>query len=70
MKKILGVPKSIANFLQEVIQEIKLVEFPSRSEVVRKTAIVFAVSITMGIILLGLDTLLVAIRNYLTSLTI
>lgn len=44
-------------FLQEVQSELSKVTFPTRTEVVRLTAIVIAISVLVGVYLGGLDYL-------------
>ncbi|MFQ5492543.1 MAG: preprotein translocase subunit SecE [Candidatus Dojkabacteria bacterium] len=68
MKKIVLFPTKIWGFVKEVVQEIKLVEFPSRSETSRMTGIVLATMIALGILLLILDTVFIFLRNYITNI--
>ncbi|KXK26671.1 MAG: Protein translocase subunit SecE [candidate division WS6 bacterium OLB20] len=70
MRRLIGIPEAIVGFIREIIQEMKLVEFPSRAETFRKTGIVFGASLLLGLLLFGLDSLFFAIRNLITNITI
>ena len=68
MNKIIKLPKQLLSFFQNVIQEIKIVEFPSRKETFKMTYIVLIISIVFTFFLLGLDLIFSILRNYLTKL--
>ena len=68
MKRILSFPISILGFIKEIFQEMKLVEFPTRSESIKMTNVVLATSFILGLVLLTMDTLFVMGRNFLTTL--
>jgi len=70
MKRIIGIPEAIIGFIREVIQEMKLVDFPSRAETFRKTYMVLGFSLLLGLILFGLDSIFIALRNFITNLVI
>lgn len=70
MKRIIGIPEAIFGFFREIIQEIKLVEFPSRSETFRKTWAVLGFSFLIAFFLFALDAIFIALRNALTNITL
>lgn len=45
----------MANFAKEAIAEFKKVEWPSKKETIRLTAILIGVSLSVGLIVLALD---------------
>ncbi len=67
MKRLLGIPKQIVDFIRSVFVELRAVEYPSRPYTFRMTSLVLGISITATLILLGIDTLFTVFRNYLTT---
>ncbi|MEK7092082.1 MAG: preprotein translocase subunit SecE [Patescibacteria group bacterium] len=55
----------VVTFLQEVIEELKKVTWPTQQEIVRLTIIVIAISILVGLYIGGLDFILVKITELL-----
>ncbi|MBI3577443.1 preprotein translocase subunit SecE [Candidatus Gottesmanbacteria bacterium] len=53
------------NFFKEVIVELKKVTWPTREETIRYTAVVFAISIIVGVFIGGLDVLFVRLTSIL-----
>lgn len=56
------------NFIQSVVKEIKLVEFPTRQETIKMTGTVLMVTVVFLIVLIILDTSFGYLRTYLTTL--
>ncbi|MCA9383794.1 preprotein translocase subunit SecE, partial [Candidatus Dojkabacteria bacterium] len=56
MKTLISLPKSMLNFIQSVVKEIKLVEFPTRQETIKMTGTVLMVTVVFLIVLIILDT--------------
>lgn len=55
----------VVTFLQEVIEELKKVTWPTQQEIVRLTIIVIAISVLVGLYIGGLDFILVKITELL-----
>ena len=68
MKTLISLPKSMLNFIQSVVKEIKLVEFPTRQETIKMTGTVLMVTVVFLIVLIILDTSFGYLRTYLTTL--
>lgn len=68
MKTLISLPKSMLNFIQSVVKEIKLVEFPTRQETIKMTGTVLMVTIVFLVVLIILDTSFGYLRTYLTTL--
>jgi preprotein translocase SecE subunit len=67
MKRILNLIKDTIRFFQNVVLELKLVEWLSLGQVVKSTIIV-AIAVTIFVfILVGMDKLLVSLRELLLN---
>lgn len=67
MKRILGAPKQIFEFIRSVFSELRAVEYPTRRYTLRMTSAVLGISVVATLLLLGIDTLFTIFRNYLTT---
>jgi preprotein translocase subunit SecE len=56
-----------ANFLREVLDELKKVVWPTRAEVIRLTGVVVLVSLIVGIFLGGTDFILTKLVGILVT---
>lgn len=52
-------------FFEEIVSELKKVEWPTREETIQLTLIVLVVSIVVGAFIGGLDVLFVSLTQYL-----
>lgn len=68
MKAIIGLPKTIIDFFRSVFKELKLIEFPSKKNTFKMTNIVVVLSVLFTLLLLGLDSIFIFLRNYLANL--
>ena len=66
MKKLLGLPKRLVQFVKSVFIELKLVEFPTRSFTLKNTHLVIIISLLIALTLLLVDGAFNFARNYLT----
>lgn len=60
--------EKVINFLKEVKTEVKKVNWPTKQEVFKYTAIVLGVSVVVAVFLGGLDTVYRAILDKLMGL--
>ena len=61
-----SLPKSLpANFVQEVVAELKKVTWPTRDETIKLTITVIIISVLVGVFIGGLDILFVNITTAL-----
>lgn len=67
MKRIFALPKRLITFFKEVGQELKLVEFPSRSTTLNMTYIVLGGSVLLSVALLIIDSVFLFVRGFLTT---
>lgn len=68
MKRILRIPNIIISFFKDVIQEIKITEFPSGRSTLKMTNTVLLISIALTLVLLSLDYIFILFRNYLANI--
>ncbi len=54
-----------AQFINEVIAELKRVTWPTRDETFKLTAVVIAISVAVGAFIGGLDSIFVSIQKLL-----
>lgn len=66
MKRIIDIPKKIIRFIRSIIDELKLVEFPTKTFTIKNTHLVIIVSLLIAVTLLLMDGLFNYARNYLT----
>lgn len=66
MKRIIDIPKKIIRFIRSIIDELKLVEFPTKAFTIKNTHLVIIVSLLIAVTLLLMDGLFNYARNYLT----
>ena len=52
-----------AQFFREAVSELKKVNWPTRQETIKLTAVVIAISVLVGAFIGGLDTLFLAITS-------
>jgi preprotein translocase SecE subunit len=67
MKRILNLPKSIANYLREVAAELKAMRWLSLNQTVQFTLTVVMIAALMVLILVSLDGVMVAGRSLLLN---
>jgi preprotein translocase SecE subunit len=67
MKRISNLIKDIVRFFQNVLLELKLVEWLSFGQVVKSTVIVVIVVLMFVAVLTGMDKLLVSVRGLLLN---
>jgi len=59
--------KSVVTFFSEVKSELSKVTWPKRNEVVRLTSIVLLVSVTVGLLIGGIDYVFTAVLTKLIT---
>jgi preprotein translocase SecE subunit len=60
--------KKIINFIKNSKKEFEKVEWPSKKETLRLTGYVIGVSLSIGLLVMGLDYIFKAGLNYLIAL--
>ena len=66
-KSILNLPSTISSNLAQIWRELRKVQWLTAKETAQYTLAVFVIVILLALIILGMDTVLVSIRNFLVT---
>lgn len=67
-KTILNLPQNIIAYVKSTLYELRKVEWLKFGKVIRYTVIIIAVTILVTFLIMGLDAIFTAIRNWLIAL--